>query len=175
MFDRQFTRRVPSLGTGFAAVAILAISGCGSDGPPVLDVYPTAGKLVLDGEPFGPALVMLTPTAKEGRTTVGVADAQGQITFTSYEAGDGIPAGSYKVTVTSDATTGPFPKPIPRLYTNPQSTPLTVTVEPKEDNAVTISMDSKAGPPARSAPGVPGTGPDATAPAFSAGTKPESD
>lgn len=154
--------------------AALASAGCG--GSDTLDVYPAKGTLKLDGEPFGPTSIMLVPTTEKvpgtnepTHSAVGQVDQSGNIRFTTYDPGDGVPAGEYRVVVGMDFAEPP--KPFPKVYRDSQGSPLTVKVEAIDENNLSIVMDSKAGPP------VPkmgfGKGPDMSEamenPAFSAG------
>ena len=154
--------------------AALATAGCG--GSDMLEVYPTKGTLTIDSEPFGPTSIMLVPTQEKipgtdepTHSAVGQVDQTGAIKFTTYDPGDGVPAGEYRVVVGMDFAEPP--KPFPKVYRDSQKGPLLVKVEPGVENDLKIVMDSKAGPP------VPkmgfGKGPDMgeamESPAFSAG------
>lgn len=131
------------------ASAALSTIGCGGGDIPKLPVYKTTGKLTLDGKPFGPAAVLLVPT-KTGdekkdkllRSVAGEADAQGNITFTSYAKGDGAPAGSYNVAV-MPSLMAPAKDPIPNPYLKPESSGIQVKIEGKDGNEVKVDMDSK--------------------------------
>lgn len=139
-------RRAAAAGLLFG-LAIL--SGCGGSGK--LDVYPVKGKLTLDGEPFGPTSILLAPTTPPSlndpnstHSAAGKVDASGNITFSTYEPGDGVPAGEYRVVVGMDFADPP--KPFPQIYRDTVKSPLIVKVEPAPDGNVEIKMDSKAGP-----------------------------
>lgn len=165
-----------ALAAGGLLLAISALAGCG--GSDQLEVYPVQGKLLLDGEPFGPTSIMLVPvnSSEKGDThsAQGKVDSSGNIQFTTYEQGDGVAAGEYKVVVGMDMAEPP--KPFPRIYRNAQESPLTVSIKPEDQNQVTIDMDSKAGPPVppigfgKKAPDMDAAASD---PAFSAGAKKE--
>ncbi len=129
---------------GASFVLLIATVGCGDSDK--LDVFPTQGLVLLDDEPFGPTRIQLVPADANGRTTTGEVDDQGKVTFTSYQVGDGAPAGQYKVVI--GTVMAPPPKPFPGIYRNSDSTPLKVTVEPNDKNELVIAMDSKAGRPA---------------------------
>jgi hypothetical protein len=100
------------------------------------------GKLTLDGQPFGPALVMLQSTDPKGPVVVGEADEQGNLKFHSTRAGDGAPQGTYKLVLPPDPLSR-APKPIPKMYQSPGTSPIDVKIEPKK-NTITAALDSKA-------------------------------
>lgn len=70
-----------------------ALVGCSSDG-----LQPLQGTVTLDGKPLEGAAISFSPI-EGGRPATGKTDADGKFTLASYKAGDGLPAGSYKVTV----------------------------------------------------------------------------
>ena len=91
-----------------AAFALATVIGCGGDDK--LAVYPVSGTLTIDGEPFGPTSIRLNPQQKGGHSAVGQVDSSGNITFTTYKRGDGLPAGEYQVIAGMEMA--PPPKPI---------------------------------------------------------------
>src|SRR5215475_11519546 len=65
-------------------------------------VYPARGQVLFEGEPTPHALVVLHPVSAENKETPrpqGKVDADGAFTLSTYDAGDGAPAGEYVVTV----------------------------------------------------------------------------
>jgi len=129
----------------FAVLVSYVVMGCGGGGDDLLEVYPTTGKLTLDDEPFGPTQIHLVPVGtKGGRSLVGTVDKSGQVTFTTYKGGDGVPAGEYRVAV--GMVMGEPPRPFPGVYRSRENSPLKVTVTAKESNDLVIQMDSSAGP-----------------------------
>jgi hypothetical protein len=167
-------------GICIVAVTITGVAGCGGNAVPgAVKTFPVAGTISLDGNGFGPARLIFTPDAADAPRPTGMADASGKITVTTYAAGDGLPAGTYKVTISPDPMTKTPQHP--QLYDNSATSTLTVTVTDKGPNEFKLAMDSKAGPasagPASSIPpgalpqGVdpskaygPVVGPGATAP-----------
>lgn len=121
--------RHPSI--GMAIVLCLIAFGCGGGSDvPILETQPTKGTLTLNGKPYGPASVQLipqTPGEENTRSVTGTVDASGNISFTSYEVGDGAPVGSYKVVVMPGMQGGP-PEPIPNVYKSESTTTLTATI-----------------------------------------------
>lgn len=126
-----------------ALSSIAFLPGCG--GGDKLDVYPTEAILLLDDEPFGPTEIQLVPTEPGGRSVSGSVDEKGMVRFTSYDPGDGAPAGEYRVVV--GMTMSAPPRPFPNIYRNMEKSPLKVKVEEKPKNELALAMDSKAGAP----------------------------
>jgi hypothetical protein len=136
---------------GPIAVAVLAamLSSCG-DGR--VKVYPVHGKVVDEkGKPAAGATVMFHPVTPPGHNVeaaAGTADEAGEYRLTTYNAGDGAPAGEYVVTVTwPEPRKSPFGPPPKDLlcgkYADRQASKLRYTVEPKPDNeipAITVSI-----------------------------------
>lgn len=138
IYRQQTSSRSWSVLTGVMVLAFAA--GCGDDR---VETYPTEAIVLLDDEPFGPTRIQLVPIGEGGRTVAGEVGEDGKVTFTTYEIGDGAPAGEYRAVV--GLVMAPPPKPFPVLYRNSEKSPIKVKIEPKEKNEVVIAMDSKAG------------------------------
>lgn len=87
-----------------AAVVFLAFSqGCGEkmpDGPRV-PTFPVVGKILVDGKPPETLSVNLEPQfEKPGIIPASAAftDKEGKFAISTFESGDGAPAGKYKLT-----------------------------------------------------------------------------
>ena len=82
----------------FACGMLIGCGGGGGAGEQVT-VVPVKGTVYLDDQPHGPAAVTLTPVGSgegEERPTVGgEVQADGSFTLTTYQTGDGAPAGQY--------------------------------------------------------------------------------
>lgn len=139
-------------------IAVLTSVGCGesSDEPARVQLFPASGNLTMDGKPFGPATLRFVPENSgteeaPARGFVGVVDADGKVTVTTYEGGDGAPSGTYKVTAFSSAGTA---KPIPGIYESETRTPLKVLIADiagEDANKFTIDLNSKASKPSKNA------------------------
>lgn len=143
----------------FLAMAALALPACGGR-EPRLAVHPASGQVVLKGEPVPKALVRFHPAdpatvrypaGEEGPPIFPTTetDAQGRFSLSTYLADDGVPAGSYAVTVAAGASDeevegsdapprkarrqGPTPG---EIYRDPSTTPLKATVKPGENTFV---------------------------------------
>ena len=128
--------------------------GCGGGGDDIekLPLYPASGTVKMDGEPLGPVTLRFDPPADvEGQSRGFVADADenGKFDFvTTYEMGDGAPAGTYTVTVFSSV--GGASKPFPALYESNTRSPLKVVISDitgEGANSLNIELDSSAGAP----------------------------
>ena len=94
----------PSLRRSINGVLVLAgwvaLVGCG-DGK--IARYPVSGTVLVDGKPADGAMVILCPpeSAVELKNVrpVGTTDAGGKFSMTTFDKGDGAPAGEYKVIV----------------------------------------------------------------------------
>jgi hypothetical protein len=129
------------------SIIFLAAPGCigcgGSGGPEKKRVYAVKGVLSMDGQPYGPAQLLVyptetTPTGQPAEWFVGRADDKGELAFMTYEQNDGLPAGEYRVMISGFSQQ----KPVPNVYQN-RASPLIVRIEPKK-NEVKVDMDSEA-------------------------------
>lgn len=134
--------------------SMVALAGCGEGekGQPTL--HPVTGKLTRGGQPVANVQIMFVPATREGRGATGITDASGMYKMVSPNAGEGVPAGQYKVVLSqsgaSDAatvdmsryTSGKDPakaestEAFPKEYGSEQTTPKTVEVKtgPNEIN-----------------------------------------
>ena len=77
----------------------IAVSGCGGGGDQ-LTTYPVTGVVTYNGSAVEGASVGFVPNEEGKPSAFGRTEADGSYTLTTYESGDGAPAGSYTVTVT---------------------------------------------------------------------------
>jgi hypothetical protein len=109
-----------------------------------LPVYPVVGRLLVDGQPAGGAVIVLHPQdpsiPADVRPTAQVL-ADGTFKVTTYEPGDGAPLSGYKLTVEwrrlIDKGQGellPGPNVIPIVYGKPESTSIRATVKEGTNN-----------------------------------------
>jgi hypothetical protein len=107
-------------------------------------VVPAQGKVDVLGEvpagaflvfhPVGPTPVAKTPGSQEPLKPSAQVKEDGSFALSTYESGDGAPAGDYAVTVEwyrliregNDAKAGP--NVVPARYARPETTPLKVTI-----------------------------------------------
>lgn len=142
-----------------AAVAILitaTLSSCG--GPPRVEVHPVRGKVLYRNQPVVNAWIVFHPQGGSDEVQKirpsGRAGPDGSFVLTTYDEGDGAPAGDYKVTVEWPTENPDDPSDpddpegsIPRgpdwfqgRYANPATTPLTATVKPGENSLEPLQL-----------------------------------
>jgi hypothetical protein len=171
-------RRWRVRGTGLAALMCLAV-GCNSSDR----LVKVDGKVTLEGEPVGSAMVTFSPTTT-GRMANGITGPDGTFHLTTHEEGDGIMPGHYKVTVQPGPSRGNSPpvdptdpnkamgkamanagkgrgdKPaaksgIPEGYADLRSTDLEVDIPPKGTILLTLRKDLPPPPKIEEPPGGP--------------------
>jgi hypothetical protein len=116
------------------AVAAFVAAGC-SNKEAHKPVFPVRGRVLFEGKPTPHALVVFHPLGAEDNDAVrprSQVGPDGTFTLTTYEAGDGAPAGQYRVTVelwlsTGNGDEGPTSR-LPARYANPATSGLTATV-----------------------------------------------
>jgi serine/threonine-protein phosphatase CPPED1 len=100
-------------------------------------VHPCRATVTLEGKPVPNAAILLysysETTKKYSRVADGVTESDGGIALSTYQAFDGVPAGEYTVTVTSqvprwDQTGAPTPNRLPEPYAEPEKSPLKARV-----------------------------------------------
>ncbi|MGH9675931.1 MAG: carboxypeptidase-like regulatory domain-containing protein [Candidatus Acidiferrum sp.] len=110
------------------------LAGCGTGRSPV---YPVEGKVFDDkGKPAVGARVILHPLINpEGdfNRPVGTVDDTGTFRLTTFEKGDGAPAGEYSVSIEwrpprRSPVDPPPPDQLKGRYSNPKTTPFKATV-----------------------------------------------
>ena len=91
---------------------VLALSaGCGGDPTPAgrVAVHPARGKVLFEGRPLAGALVVFEPASpikSDLSNPTGTTGEDGAFTLSTYEPGDGAPAGDYLVKITTAAMPG---------------------------------------------------------------------
>lgn len=149
----------------FAFIGIIlacsAMTGCGGgEGRPAL--VPVTGKILLGSEPLVGAQVLLLPERDEkstyGRPSSAITDDAGQFRPTTYQTGDGLPIGKYKIGIVKneyEGTGGRTYDPeaeqkhpyrirwlVPKIYADPQSSGLTIEVTSKGIEPAEITLEA---------------------------------
>jgi hypothetical protein len=126
---------------GLTSLFLIAFSGCGDQDNDQVEVFPVTGKLLVNGQPAEGASVIFYPQSpdsdgKKMPVPGGTTDANGNYQLTSYESGDGAPAGEYNVAIIwyeppSPNSAGPSEQQdrLRGRYANPQTSRLTARVE----------------------------------------------
>ena len=124
---------------------LVVASGCGSDRVPT---YTARGKVVFgDGTPVRHGTIELT-SVDHGTTAVGKIDHDGGFVLGTYTPDDGAAAGEHNaIVVQMIIDDGSFEHtidhgdPVPTKYAAYETSPLTVSVNPNNENTVTITID----------------------------------
>jgi len=123
-----------------AAVVVIVCVGCGGEpkGGPRVETSPVTGKILVDGVPAASLEVTCHP---QGGSEVNyplntLTDEQGQFSLGTYESGDGLPAGEYKLTFEwlEGTMLGPTTDKLKEAYSDPAKSEFTVTVKEGEEN-----------------------------------------
>jgi len=117
---------------------LLGISvGCGNSqkGPPREETYPITGVVQFDGQPAENLKVTLH--RESGQSLGAYTDASGNFSVGTYEAGDGAPVGTYKLTFMYGAInlmSGRYsgPDKLKGKYSDPEKSEYTATVSEGE-------------------------------------------
>ncbi|QDT96872.1 hypothetical protein [Gimesia aquarii] len=145
--------------------SLFVLTGCGGDGRPTL--VPVDGSVTLDGQPLDGATIAFIPN--EGNPIQRGSNANstsgGKFTVGTYAKDDGIPVGSYKVTVikkelvsklTDDFNSedpAASSKPIkykwitPQSYSVPEESGLTIEITSEGMSPSTIALTSDGASP----------------------------
>jgi len=138
---------------------VLPAAGCGPSGP---KLNPATGTVTYQGKAVeGAAVGFRSEEAKA--TATGMTDAQGRFKLSTLQAGEGAPAGKYKVTVTkftsSGASSGPVSmeeaakkgsrpaakgpeNQLPAKYADPATSSLEYTISPGGPNDFKINLSN---------------------------------
>ena len=102
-----------------------------------VELSATKGHVLLNGEPVVGARV--TFTSANGRVATGVTDAKGSYVTRTGLLGGLVP-GEYKVSINNSSNRKKLSEAIPAVYSNPQSTVLTVVVKPASPNEFNFEL-----------------------------------
>jgi hypothetical protein len=128
----------------FGALALLVwLPACG--GPHRKIVYPTHGKVLVNGKPAVDAFVHFTPvnpSDPEPSNAYGQVDETGSFAVSTYVSGDGVAAGEYILTLEWPERSGILkndfggPDRLKGRYKDPKNSKFRFTVEKKSLNEV---------------------------------------
>ena len=126
------------------AFGLVVIAGCGSSGP---ELIPVEGQVTYGGGPWpNGGVFFFTPVDPEsGRPGSATFDTEGRFTVDSYQVGEGLYPGKYRVTAQcwNGKVVDGMPLPpsfVPQKYQSGMSSDLEVTVEPGS-GSVGVQLD----------------------------------
>jgi len=134
-------------GLCLAALLIALVPGCGKK---EIQLYPASGKLLMGGKPAAGVFVTFVPVeaGQDDQITRSFATTgeDGSFTLSTWQPGDGAPAGDYRVTLlyeplTSQGLGGRLnnkknPIRIDPKYARPETTPLRGHIDPGPSNVI---------------------------------------
>ena len=129
-------------------IATTALAGCGQQGPARVPVFKTTGKVLFQNQPVAGALVVLHPrgAAPDAPRPTAQVKPDGTFEATTFDSGDGAPAGEYIVTVQwfpARKVAGDFvpgPNVLPKKYSTPETSDLIVRVAEAENSLRPITL-----------------------------------
>jgi hypothetical protein len=136
-------RDCPWLGV-LLAVSLVSCAKAPNHAP----VFPVKGRVLYEGRPAPGAVVILhsTDVAPNASRPHARVDANGEFELTTYRAGDGAPAGTYKVTLEWKHA-GDHPEQgtelLPPVYGDPNTSKLTVTVTPGSNAPLVLQLSAR--------------------------------
>lgn len=118
----------------FACTVLLAVTGCGSDGPALYDV---SGTLTHNGAPLPDMMITFLPT-DGSRASVGTTDADGKFTLFFTADAKGVQGGEHVVSIRS-ASPEPGalqgdPAKLVEKYGSEENSPCRMTIDSNEKN-----------------------------------------
>lgn len=137
-------------GVGLLSIAVVAIAmtGCGEAKPARTPVFPIKGTITFKGQPMPGALVALHPKSPIEGTPSPRANVtkEGAFEVSTYDGGDGAPAGDYTLTVLwykqvkngADIVAGP--NVVPQKYAKVETSDLTISVKEGVNELAPITL-----------------------------------
>ena len=151
MHSRNRFGRLLALST--IGMFVFTAIGCGDKHPNEKQVFKIKGNVTVDGKPETDIQIALHdksgPDNKQPTYPQGFTDAEGKIRISTYEEGDGAPAGDYNVTfawqefnLMSRSFGGP--DKLNKKYSDPKKTPFSVTLgEGKPNDLGKVELTTK--------------------------------
>jgi hypothetical protein len=127
------------------AALLIATTGCG-DGVARIPTHKAQGQVLWEGKPLANAFVVLHPENPELVPAQASTDASGNFTLTTFDTGDGAPAGDYKLTVAyyrpikEGGSLVPGPNIIPPKYSDASRTELRVSIKEGENQLPPLTL-----------------------------------
>lgn len=142
-FSAHRYKPMPSLRCLTILLASVSFLGC-RDKP---SVAPVKGKVLLDGQPLTKGSVLTMPSA--GRGANGAIGPDGSFELSTFGQRDGAKIGRHKVAVVAFEHSDSGPEAnlgkllVPKRYTNPETSELTIDVAAGVDNAPVLELKSQ--------------------------------
>lgn len=142
-------RRVGRRGViGIAAALFVLACGCGPPDEVRPALHPTQGSLLINDQPAEGAMLVFHRVGEpsfdaRGTRPTATVDAAGKFALTTYQAGDGAPAGEYQVAILwfdDPDSSSPWDK-LGGRFANPTRSEIRVTVGPERDTLEPIRID----------------------------------
>lgn len=136
----------------FLVVVCGALVGCGGAKAPWEKVVPASGVVSIDGKPLSGAQITLIPEDNKFPSSVrprGTSKDDGTFAISTYKAGDGAPAGSYKALVLhypivgSKESPNAGPNDLPKKYSKVETTDLVLKVDSPASTALELKLERK--------------------------------
>ena len=132
-----------------AGLLTCSIVGCSDrSGPPRVATYPVSTAITFQGKPIPGAFVALHPKSPQPDVPTPRANVgkDGKLEVTTYDGGDGAPAGEYVLTIEwykpvkqgTDLVTGP--NVIPRKYASPKTSDVVIRVAETPEEIAPIHL-----------------------------------
>lgn len=122
-------------------MSVIAISGCGSDGPELTEV---TGTVTLDGKPVAGATISFLPSGETGSPSYGKTDPQGKYELGYSFNAMGARLGSYNVEI---ATSKLSKEEIEEIKASGEEVPETsIAIPDKYKAANALTAEVKSGP-----------------------------
>ncbi len=144
----------PHMTAAALIASTIALTGCGEAGPDYPDTAAVTVTVTQAGQPLeGATVSFISPDSEH--TGSGMSDASGNVVVTSFEQGDGLVPGNYKVTVRKSETVS-TPNPddpnappisekkvwhVAEKYSLLSSTPFEAAVALDGDNSFTFDVE----------------------------------
>lgn len=136
-------------------IPLVFLLGCAKEeGPPRKDTFQLTGQVLVDGKPPDSPLKVTAHNLagldkKQPTFSSTITDKQGRFAMSTYESGDGVPAGDYVLTFfwgKMDLIGGSYggKDKLKGKYSEPETSPIKVSVKPGEPTDLgTIKLSTK--------------------------------
>lgn len=133
---------------GMAAALFVLACGCGPPDEQRPPLHPTQGSLWINGQPAEGAMLVLHRVDEpsfdaRGTRPMATVDAQGNFVLTTYQQGDGAPAGEYQVAILwfeDPDSSSPWDK-LGSRFADPTRSEIRLSVGPEQDELEPIRID----------------------------------